>query len=515
MRRIGIVAIVLAVCTACGAGPSIRPDVAVVEHGSGSAPTSDSTPDAPTLQAPTRDLAWTDCKDSTLGRLGLGAGPAGLTLECAGYTAPVDPDGTAMGTIEVGALRARLPGTPVDAAPLVLTSGSDIASSTTLAALSAGPASALLERHPIVAVDRRGTGASTPIDCGRPFDRRALADLGQTPGGGTADDADRVAAASRQSTTACTDTLQPAELAFDTVHAAGDLEQLRRTWQVDRLGLIGTGNGASVALAYAAKYPDRVGRLVLDSPPATTADATTAAEQRVRGQEAALAAFGRRCAALNCSLGPDPTGAVATLRDRAAVGELAGVSSSALLTTVSSFLGSPRSDQPDRVRELSDVLAAAGRGDLAPLSGLMAATEASVGTDGQFVARCSDGQQWPGPGRTRELQAEWAGRYPTFGSDAALSLLRCSAWPTMPPAPLPSSIPVPVVVLSGEADPIVGNGGLPTVTGSLTSAGATWSGLSWEGYGHPVTTHSECARQILSRYLESGVLPPNASACPA
>lgn len=513
MRRIGIVAIVLAVCTACGAGPSIRPDVAVVEHGSGSAPTSDSTPDAPVLQTPTRDLAWSDCTAATLTRLGLGAGPAGLVLECGGYTAPVDPSGPASGTIEVGTLRARLAATPADAAPLVLTSGSDVASATTLAALAAGPAAGLLERHPIVAVDRRGTGSSTPIDCGRTFDRRVLADLGQA-GGGPAD-ADLVAEASRHATTACTDTLQPAELAFDTGHAADDLEQLRRTWQVDRLGLIGTGNGASVALAYAARYPDRVGRLVLDSPPATTANAATVGEQRVQGQEAALTAFARRCAALACSLGPDPAAAVISLRDRAATGGLGTVSASAFLTTVTAFLGSPRSDQPDRVRELSDILTAAGAGDVAPLSGQVAATEATVGTDGQFVARCSDGQQWPGPGRVRELQTEWGARYPTFGSDAALALLRCSAWPTMPPPALPSNIPVPVLVLSGAADPIVGDAGLPTVTGTLTSAGAKWSGISWEGYGHPVTTHSDCARQFLSRYLESGALPPNAGVCPA
>ncbi|WP_420880908.1 alpha/beta fold hydrolase [Rhodococcus sp. (in: high G+C Gram-positive bacteria)] len=513
MRRIGIVAIVLAVCTACGAGPSIRPDVAVVEHGSGSGPTSDSTQQAPVLQPPTRDLAWSDCTAPTLTRLGLGAGPAGLVLECAGYTAPIDPTGPASGTIEVGALRARLAATPADAAPLVLSSGSDIASATTLAALAVGPAAGLLERHPIVAVDRRGTGSSTPIDCGRTFDRRALADLGQSAG--TPADADRVADASRQATTACTDTLQPAALAFDTAHAAEDLEQLRRTWQVDRLGLIGTGNGASIALAYAARFPDRVGRLVLDSPPATTANSPTVAEQRVQGQEAALAAFARRCAALDCSLGPDPSAAVIALRDKAASGDLGTVSASALLTTITAFLGSPRSDQPDRVRELSDVLAGAGRGEVAPLSGLVATTDAAVGTDGQFVARCSDGQQWPGPGRARELQTEWGARYPTFGSDAALGLLRCSAWPTMPPPALPSSVPVPVLVLSGAADPIVGNAGLPTVTGTLTSAGATWSGLTWEGYGHPVTTHSDCARQFLSRYVESGALPPNAGMCPA
>ncbi|CAM3170302.1 alpha/beta hydrolase [Prescottella defluvii] len=517
VSRIGVAAVagtVLAVCTACGAGPSIRPDVAVVEEGGRAPTTTETAAPAPRLQTPVNDLNWVDCTDTTLTAAGLGPGPAGLTLECADYPAPLDATGSVLIPIEVGALRARLPHTPADAAPLVVTSGSDIASSTTVAALATGPSSTLLERQPIVAVDRRGIGSSTPIDCGRSLDRRGLADLGQF----TSSDAqgvDAAAALSRASTVACTDALQPSELSYDTAHAADDLEQLRQIWQVDRLGILGTGNGAAVALAYSARYPDQVGRLVLDSPAATTVDAATAAEHRVQGQEAALADFSRRCAALNCSLGPDPTASITALRDRAAAGELATVSSSALLATVSAFLGSPRGDQTARVRELADVLSAAGGGDTGPLLGLIASTEAAVGTDGQFVARCSDGQQWPGPGRARELQQAWGAKYPTFGADAAVGLMRCSAWPTMSPPPLPGSLDVPVLVLGGAADPVVGNAGLATVTGSLASAGARWSSMTWEGYGHPVTTHSDCARQALTRYLASAELPTQGSACPA
>ena len=39
--------------------------------------------------------------------------------------------------------------------------------------------------------------------------------------------------------------------------------------------------------------------------------------------------------------------------------------------------------------------------------------------------------------------------------------------------------------------------------------------MTWEGYGHPVTTHSDCARQSLTRYLASAELPTDGSACPA
>ncbi|QCQ90865.1 alpha/beta fold hydrolase [Rhodococcus sp. SGAir0479] len=517
VKRIGVTAItgaVLAACAACGAGPSDRPEIAVVEHRDGSSRAADPTPSALQLQQPVRDLDWVDCTDATLSPLGLGAAPAGVSLECASFTAPLDPTGGAVGPIQVGAVRARTDRTPHDAAPVVLTSGSDVASSTTLAALATGPSADLLARQPIVAVDRRGIGASTPLDCGKSLDRQELADLGQfTPG--DAAPADKVAALGRDAAVACTDALQPHALAFDTAHAADDLEQLRELWQVETLGVLATGNGSAVALAYAAKYPSRLGRLVLDAPTPTTVDAPTAAEQRVQGRQAALADFSRRCAALNCALGPDPTAALTGLRDRAAAGDLGTVSSSALLAAVSGFLGSPRGDQTSRVRELADILSAADRGDLGPLQGLIRATTATGGTDGQFVARCSDGQQWPGPGRAAQLAQEWSAEYPVFGSDAALGLMRCAAWPTMAPPPLPSAVPIPVLVFSGAADPVVGNTGLATVTGTLTGAGATSATLTWEGYGHPVTTHSSCARLALGRYLDSALLPTNGSACPA
>ncbi|MEH3156350.1 MAG: alpha/beta fold hydrolase [Gordonia paraffinivorans] len=57
-------------------------------------------------------------------------------------------------------------------------------------------------------------------------------------------------------------------MAFTSANAAGDIEQLRRTWGVDRIGVVGVGAGADVALAYAGLYRDRVGRLVLDTPAA-------------------------------------------------------------------------------------------------------------------------------------------------------------------------------------------------------------------------------------------------------
>ncbi|MFD4182154.1 alpha/beta hydrolase [Rhodococcus sp. NPDC058514] len=521
LRRTWPLAVVLALCCACGAGPSVRPDVAVAQRpGEMAAQPDDTEVEPPPLEIPRTELDWTDCTRITLDTLGLGPGPEGLIIECAQLAAPIDAAATIPGTFSLGVSRARIGNTPVDAGPLVLTSGSDRSSTATLAALAAGPITDLLAARPVVAVDRRGIGTSTLIECidsiESPGLRQEMLDLGQfsPPDADGGDAADKVMALSRDATVACTDFLQPQELAFDAAHAADDLEQLRTAWGVERLGLLATGNGSAVALAYATKHPDGLSRLVLDAPGSVRADAVTAAESRVAGQEAALAAFARQCAALACSLGPDPRSAVADLVRRASAGELAPVSSNGLLTALTGFLGAPRGDQQARVREFADLLSAAGRGDIGPLESLVGHTAAATDSDGQFIARCSDGRQWPTPGRVRELRAAWAEQYPVFGPDAALALLLCTAWPTTPPQDLPSSLDATVLVLSGVADPIVGSAGAGSVTGTVAAAGAANATVAWLGSGHPVSTHSGCGQLAIAVYARTGVLPPDGGACP-
>lgn len=516
-RLAAAISIVVAVCSACGAGPSERPGVAVEQQSPGSAGTT-STANAedilPALAAPKGDLAWTDCTRSTLDTLGLGPGPNGLILECATFPAPIDAGGAVYGTFDMGALRARLPSTPADAAPLVLTSGSDRSSTSTLAGLAAAPAGGLLASRPIVAVDRRGIGTSQPFECMKPDTRRALADSAEFtmeyP-----NEIDAMAALSEKATIDCKDFLQPQEMAFDTAHSADDIEQLRLIWQVDAIGILGTGNGANVALAYAAKYPTRVARLVVDSPTGVNLDATTTTEQRVQGAEAALDAFAKRCIGLKCSLGPDPRAVITDLVGRSGNGMLGQISTNALLTGISGFLGSPRGDQQNQLRVLSDALSAAAAGDNAALSGIVASQEAALGSDGQFISRCTDGQQWPAQQRVRDLQTKWERQYPVFGRSAATEMLACTAWPVATPPKGISDLKLPVLALGGAADPVAGNTGAQSTTGAISGAGGRSATVNWLGWGHPATAHSGCAQAAVIDYADSGKLPPNGTVCPA
>src|SRR5690606_31554830 len=137
--RVAVLASTLSIVIAgCGVGPSDRPGVAVERPGAGGpAPEQTTTPpEPPRAGLPQSDLSWIDCTEPTLRLLGLGPAPDGLVLECAEYSTPIDAAGAVIGTFRNGAMRARLPQTPADAPPLVLTSGSDRSSSATLAGLA-------------------------------------------------------------------------------------------------------------------------------------------------------------------------------------------------------------------------------------------------------------------------------------------------------------------------------------------------------------------------------------------
>ncbi|MET7769793.1 alpha/beta hydrolase [Nocardia sp. NPDC005366] len=512
--RAAVVASALSIMIAgCGAGPSDRPGVAVERPAVASEPTTSAAAAPPVAEVPKTDLSWRDCTAPTLDLLGLGPAPTGLVLDCAEYSTPIDASGGVLGSFRTGAMRARLAQTPTDVPPLVLSSGTDRSSTATLAGLAVGGGAVLADR-PIVAVDRRGLGTSQPIDC-LPLDiRRGLADNAQF-GPGANDPVAAVTEFSQDGTIACRDFLQPYEGTFDAPHAADDIEQLRKQWQVDRIDLLGTGNGAKVALSYARKFGDHLARLVLDSPESVGTDAVTREEQRLQGAEAALNGFAQRCTGLGCSLGADPRAAVADLVKRAGDGGLGDISANALLTAVTGFLGGPRADQAVRVTELADALSAAGRGDRGALGKLILRESAATASDGQFVNRCTDTQQPPTPTKAQELMTTWGQKYPVFGESAAVALLACAAWPVAGAPALPTKLNLPVMVIGGIADPVVGGAGPASVTGVLGAAGARHATVTWQGWGHPVFTHSGCAQRALLDYLKTAKLPADGTACPA
>lgn len=467
----------------------------------------------PALVAPKNDLAWSDCTGQVFGDAGSAPIP-GVVLECANFDVDLDPISGATGTLSIGAVRARSVQTPPEAGPLVFTTGSDLPSSLQLPVWLSRSGADVLKGRPIVAVDRRGIGRSSAIECRDVFDRSQMLEQAQFEPGD--DPVANLGAVTTTATTGCTDTIAPGDSAYDTGRAAEDLERLRSIWDVPALALLGVGNGAQVALAYAGSHPEKVGRLVLDSPVSPGVGAEVAAEDQVKGQQAALDAFAAQCVAVNCALGPDPKAAVDALLSAARAGRGPGGASVAALTNaVVTALGYPTGDRIANTVALADTLAAARSGDTNRLNNLMNRAEAMRDTDGQFVNTCSDALNRPTPDRVRELVVAWGKVYPQFGTVAALNLVKCLNWPSGTAPKDPQNLKIEVMLLGVQNDPIVGAQGVAATLAAIINAGAASKRVMWQGVGHGASVYSGCALPPVLGYLESGKTPPTDTFCPA
>ncbi|PQM48907.1 UTP--glucose-1-phosphate uridylyltransferase [Mycobacterium talmoniae] len=185
-------------------------------------------------------------------------------MDCASFDADLDPLNGAAGKVGIGAVRARSAHTPEDAGPLIFSTGSDLPSSLQLPVWLSRAGADVLNTHPIVAVDRRGMGMSSAVDCRDTLERQDMWDQAQFDVGD--DPVANLGTVTVSATTNCTDIISPGDSAYDNAHAAEDIEALRSIWDVPEIALMGVGNGAQVALAYAGSHPTKLARLVLDSP---------------------------------------------------------------------------------------------------------------------------------------------------------------------------------------------------------------------------------------------------------
>lgn len=487
--------------TDSGAGPQGQPESTVEQSG------------PPQIEVPKNDLPWHDCTARVFGDAAAPPTP-GVRLDCASYDADIDPLGNSSTSIGIGVVRARSVQTPADAGPIVFTTGWDLPSSLQLPIwLSRGGAD-VLKSHPIIAVDRRGTGMSSPVDCRDRGQRDTMWNQAQFAPGD--DPVASLTTVTTEATTDCTDSISPGESSYDNTHAATDLERLRSIWDVPALALLGVGNGAQIALAYAGSHPGKVARLALDSPIPLGVAAEAAAEQRVKGQEAAFEAFVAQCVAVDCALGPDPKAAVDALLASARAGHGPGGASVAAVTNaIVTSLGYPTGDRVSSTNELARALAAANSGDANLLTNLINRAEGITGGDGHFINFCADALNRPTPDRIRELVVAWGKEYPQFGTVGALDMAQCLSWPSSSTPEPPKELNVEVLLLGVQNDPIVGEEGVAATAAAVINAGTASKRVMWQGIGHGAAVYSSCTLPPLIGYLDSGALPETDVYCPA
>ncbi|WP_433546587.1 alpha/beta fold hydrolase [Streptomyces sp. CA-294286] len=227
-------------------------------------------PSAAPPAVPTPEADWDDCP--------LTGQPS---RECANLKVPVDAADPGSGTLDLAV--SRLPATDRKRRIGVLVmdpGGPGLQGRYTAANLLPPQLRALFD---IVGFDRRGSGASTPVDCGEPtgamrrLDETAPADLAKA-------DPAAVEKSAREYVAECRAKYGALLAHLGTADSVADLESLRLALGEDRLSLLPASYGTLLAQEYLRTHPGRVRAAVLDG----TADPAERGVPFVLSQSASL-----------------------------------------------------------------------------------------------------------------------------------------------------------------------------------------------------------------------------------
>ncbi|PWW62267.1 TAP-like protein [Actinokineospora spheciospongiae] len=498
----------LALLSACTAGPSTRPGIVVndgvqqqappVAQPSGPAP-------LPELGTPANaKIRWSPCAaeiTATLPR-------TTLPTECARVSAVLDsPSLPGQGLARLQVLKIGSGPVPV----AVFNDVDGVPGTVYAARLAAALPPALLTEVSLVGVDRRGTGGSDPARCVPEETRTGIVGLDPR-------ELD-VEAAVDQARTAgqqCSITLEVRLQALDTWRSAGDAETLRVGLGMTRLHAIGHGEGSRVLSVFAERYPDRVGRLVLDGLPDPNPDAKIVLEGVAEGADATFGAFAEDCAARGCELG-NARAALTEILDRAETDPLStpddiGITPGVVLRVLLAGL-SDRQSWPTLSRALADLRSGNTSGVAAAITPVLRETENRAATfDATLVTRCNDTKSRLATEQLTAAAKDWNTRFPVFGALTAQWLAVCSPWPIPSrelPQPSARTAP-PIVVLGTATDPVTPLSGTDHAAQQL----ATASLVTWQGAGHGALGSSACATEAAAAFITEGAVPRDGTVCP-
>jgi pimeloyl-ACP methyl ester carboxylesterase len=363
----------------------------------------------------------------------------------------------------------------------------------------------------LVVFDQRGTGGSGLLRCAA-FERRVLTGLSDPAG-------------------ACGRSLGPRRSFYTSADSADDLEALRIRLGAPRIALYAVSYGTRVALEYARRHPQRVERMILDSPIGIDAP-----DPLARETFAAVPRVVRDVCRAGCGgAGAHPVSDLARLRARLR------------RAPIRHILRRGARRVPVRV-DADDLLSMLVTGDLEPelLAEIPPAVRAALAGHGGALARlklrllsidsggsisefspalfatttCEESPlAWDpaaGPARRRSqaraaADATPAAAFYPFDRRAALAagpLPLCADWPAparavTPEPPLPAGIPA--LVLSGELDLRTPLETARALTRALPGAQL----LVERGVGHSVlgADPGGCADAAVGAFLDGGALP--------
>lgn len=453
-------------------------------------------------------LEWTTCGEE----------------QCADATVPLDwaePDGASI-TIAMRRIPASS-GEPVGSL-LVNPGGPGRSAIDTVSYFRQVVSRDVLAAYDLVAFDPRGVQHSSPVTCVDPpqLDELAAWVPDFSTDAGIAEAIERNGEFGR----ACLDRTGPLLGHVDTQSAARDMDVLRAALGDEALTYLGFSYGTELGATYAALFPDRVGRMVLDGALDPTLDSGKVAAGQAAGFENSLRAYVTDCqAGPSCPLEGDADAGlarIARLFERLATNPLPAaegreLTSSLAFSAVAAALYT-QSSWPLLTQALGKAI------DEGDGSVLMQLADSYYGRqpDGTYSSNqneafsailCLDERPSAEPEQMRADAAEIAKVAPTVGLFFSYGGAACAQWPVPVVGPLESYAAegaAPILVVGTTNDPATPYAWAQSLADLLSSAVL----LTFEGEGHTAYGRSnECVEDAVDTYLLTGEAPADGTTC--
>ncbi|HUR41711.1 MAG TPA: alpha/beta hydrolase [Verrucomicrobiae bacterium] len=430
-------------------------------------------------------ISFTPCELS-------GTGSALVKAECARFDVPENPDaGGRSITLQLALIPARAP-RPEHDIVVMLAGGPGQAATEAFPDVAPAFETLRKNRH-ILLIDQRGTGKSNPLKC-------ALPDW--------SDPATTAPAALRAQAQRCLDAARKHSDPrwYTTTDAVRDLETVRQSMGGPRLNLLGVSYGTRVALEYLRRHPHAVRSAVLDAvvPPELALPGDHAANL-----DDALARIFAACrAAPDCAQRfGDPARTLDKLRAQLALRPVAATLQDPRThvplrqpLTLELLAGVVRlyAYQPETAALLPLLLDEAAQGRAGPLVGQAELIYKRLGDSlahgMELSVICTEDAPFlrPNPNEQGRLLGAQLGE---------LTREQCAVWPrgTLPADfKLPVSADAPVLLLSGELDPVTPPRYAEQVARTLPRSRA----LVLKGQGHSAIIRG-CVPRLVRQFIDA------------
>ncbi|WP_328545162.1 alpha/beta hydrolase [Streptomyces europaeiscabiei] len=235
-------------------------------------------------------IKWSKCEGTEMPK----------DLRCGKVTVPLDYTRPKAGTLDLAMARYRGTGDPRGS--LLLNFGGPGGPGVPELAYGGADFMDLTNAYDLVSFDPRGVGRSSPVSCGDGTDEA----LEATDDGDDANNPQTALKQLRRAAAACRKNSGPVLPYIGTLNASRDLDVMRAALGDKKLNYLGFSYGTRLGAVYAAQFPEKVGRMVLDGVDTLTEPLSEQGLVGAAGQQTALEDYLDACTEeLTCPFGQD------------------------------------------------------------------------------------------------------------------------------------------------------------------------------------------------------------------